>query len=387
VRSSVEVTCTLSLLTTKASRTYRIGAYAGSIPTRRRNGRFADAREKKISRASLFVAHSAFLSSPSSICLGSAVSSASLPSLSSSWNSCAFGSGTAGQDDDRVLAFSRMTNKRKRVARADEGKLARVGTWGSRKSQARGWGRVRTFAAAWKLFTVFPRLLPSSGSLLGPKSTAATPPMTTSSGRPRPNRPIVATDLLPAPRAPPAVTMPALSAEGLPRNAGADPVRPDMAHDLGACALGAEALPRASPGRTTVAVVGREAMTILFRRGHGKVCYPRGRTNAATCAAARSTAGPGTGVSYCSRALRCVRSGARSRQRLAERPSPDAPDQPSASISENSLAADFVRNRRAGLIILLRRIIATRARPLVPPLPMDEADVDHRDVLLLRVVP
>ena len=71
------------------------------------NGRFADAREKKNSRASLFVAHSAFLSSPSSICLGSAVSSASLPSLSSSWNSCAFGSGTAGQDDDRVLAFSR----------------------------------------------------------------------------------------------------------------------------------------------------------------------------------------------------------------------------------------------------------------------------------------
>lgn len=131
-------------------------------------------------------------------------------------------------------------------------------------SDARGWGRVRTFAAAWKLFTVFPRLLPSSGSLLGPKSTAATPPMTTSSGRPRPNRPIVATDLLPAPRAPPAETMPALSAEGLPRNAGADPVRPDMAHDLGACALGAEVLPRASPGRTTVAVAEREAMTILF---------------------------------------------------------------------------------------------------------------------------
>jgi hypothetical protein len=58
--------------------------------------------------------------------------------------------------------------------------------------------------------------------------------------------------------------MPALSAEGLPRNAGADPVRPDMAHDLGACALGAEVLPRASPGRTTVAVAEREAMTILF---------------------------------------------------------------------------------------------------------------------------
>ena len=256
--------------------------------------------------------------------------------------------GSGRRSRSRVLALSRMTNKRNRVARADEGKLARVGTWGSRKSQARGWGRVRTFAAAWKLFTVFPRLLPSSGSLLGPKSTAATPPMTTSSGRPRPNRPIVATDLLPAPRAPPAVTMPALSAEGLPRNAGADPVRPDMAHDLGACALGAEALPRASPGRTTVAVVGREAMTILFRRGHGKVCYPRGRTNAATCAAARSTAGPGTGVSYCSRARRCVRSGARSRQRLAERPSPDAPDQPSASISENSLAGGFRAQPKSG---------------------------------------
>ena len=330
------------------------------------------------------------MSSPSSICLGSAVSSASLPSLSSSWNSCAFGSGTAGQDDDRVLAFSRMTNTRKRVARADEGKLARVGTWGSRKSQARGWGRVRTFAAAWKLFTVFPRLLPSSGSLLGPKSTAATPPMTTSSGRPRPNRPIVATDLLPAPRAPPAVTMPALSAEGLPRNAGADPVRPDMAHDLGACALGAEALPRASPGRTTVAVVGREAMTILFRRGHGKVCYPRGRTNAATCAAARSTAGPGTGVSYCSRALRCVRSGARSRRKTRGAPQPRRARSAECKhivFREILSRADFVRDRRAGLIILLRRIIATRARPLVPPLPTDEADVAHRDVLLLRVVP
>jgi hypothetical protein len=33
---------------------------------------------------------------------------------------------------------------------------------------------------------------------------------------------------------------------------------------LGACALGAEVLPRASPGRTTVAVAEREAMTILF---------------------------------------------------------------------------------------------------------------------------
>ena len=322
-------------LTTKPN----VGAYAGSIPTRRRTG--ADARKKSrlaLRRLSLSLLVLAVLDLP-----GSAASSASLPSLSSSWNSCAFGSGTAGRDDDRSRDGSR-----KRVARG-RGKLARVGTWGSRKSQARGWGRVRTFAAAWKLFTVFPRLLPSSGSLLGPKSTAATPPMTTSSGRPRPNRPIVATDLLPAPRAPPAVTMPALSAEGLPRNAGADPVRPDMAHDLGACALGAEVLPRASPGRTTVAVVGREAMTILFRRGHGKVCYPRGQTNAATCAAARSTAGPGTGVSYCSRALRCVRSGARIAERLAERPSPDAPDQPSAGYRKILSRADFVRVRRAGL--------------------------------------
>ena len=46
-------------------------------------------------------------------------------------------------------------------------------------------------------------------------------------------------------------------------NAGADPVRPDMAHDFCACTLGAEVLPRASPGRTTMAVAEREAMTIL----------------------------------------------------------------------------------------------------------------------------
>lgn len=337
-------------MTTKASRTYRIGAYAGSIPTRRRTGA-SPTREKSVAfrlafRRSLSLLVLAVLDL---LGLRGLLGFPAFLELVLELLRVRVGNrGSGRRSRSRVLAFSRMTNKRKRVARADEGKLARVGTWGSRKSQARGWGRVRTFAAAWKLFTVFPRLLPSSGSLLGPKSTAATPPMTTSSGRPRPNRPIVATDLLPAPRAPPAVTMPALSAEGLPRNAGADPVRPDMAHDLGACALGAEALPRASPGRTTVAVVGREAMTILFRRGHGKVCYPRGRTNAATCAAARSTAGPGTGVSYCSRARRCVRSGARSRQRLAERPSPDAPDQPSASIPENSLAGGFRAQPKSG---------------------------------------
>jgi hypothetical protein len=57
---------------------------------------------------------------------------------------------------------------------------------------ARFCGR-RALAAPWNDLTVLPRLLPSSGSLLGPKSTATTPPMTTSSGRPRPKRPMLVT--------------------------------------------------------------------------------------------------------------------------------------------------------------------------------------------------
>lgn len=40
----------------------------------------------------------------------------------------------------------------------------------------------------WKLLTVLPILLPISGSFLGPKSNAATPAITASSGTPRPNR-------------------------------------------------------------------------------------------------------------------------------------------------------------------------------------------------------
>ena len=107
-----------------------------------------------------------------------------------------------------------------------------------------------TLAAAWKLFTVLPRLLPSSGSLEGPKSTAATPPMTTSSGRPRPKRPIVATLRVPAPDRP--ATMPADSCAGLaPRNAGAGALTPDMAADLGA------ADPAGDLARVLTACVGR----------------------------------------------------------------------------------------------------------------------------------
>ncbi len=40
-----------------------------------------------------------------------------------------------------------------------------------------------------KLFTVLPRLFPISGSFLGPKISAATPAITTSSGTPRPKSP------------------------------------------------------------------------------------------------------------------------------------------------------------------------------------------------------
>eukprot|EP00878_Enallax_costatus_P026656 GHUV01028617.1.p1 GENE.GHUV01028617.1~~GHUV01028617.1.p1 ORF type:complete len:155 (+),score=13.94 GHUV01028617.1:510-974(+) len=54
---------------------------------------------------------------------------------------------------------------------------------------------LNSFAAVWKLFTVLPRPLPSSGSLLGPKISAATPAMTAISGKPRPNRPWQTTSL------------------------------------------------------------------------------------------------------------------------------------------------------------------------------------------------
>lgn len=39
----------------------------------------------------------------------------------------------------------------------------------------------------WKLLTVFPKLRPISGSFFGPKTSAVTPAITTSSGTPRPN--------------------------------------------------------------------------------------------------------------------------------------------------------------------------------------------------------
>ena len=61
------------------------------------------------------------------------------------------------------------------------------------KSGAALMAGARAFAAPWKDLTVLPSVLPSSGSLLGPKRTATTPPMTTSSGRPRPKRPMVVT--------------------------------------------------------------------------------------------------------------------------------------------------------------------------------------------------
>jgi|TARA_B110000305_G_C19338614_1_gene587881 hypothetical protein len=88
---------------------------------------------------------------------------------------------------------------------------------------------------------------------------------------------MVATDLLPAPFPPPAAT-PALITLGLPRNAGAVPERPDIAHDLGAVGALAGALPRASPGRTTRVAEVKDAMTIL-PTWHGLrlgVRYPRG---------------------------------------------------------------------------------------------------------------
>ena len=40
----------------------------------------------------------------------------------------------------------------------------------------------------WKLLTVLPILFPTSGNFLGPKTKAATPAITTSSGTPRPNK-------------------------------------------------------------------------------------------------------------------------------------------------------------------------------------------------------
>lgn len=67
----------------------------------------------------------------------------------------------------------------------------RVVTGGLRTTlpQLRAVTGARAFAADWKDLTVLPSDLPSSGSLLGPKTRATTPPMTTNSGRPRPKRP------------------------------------------------------------------------------------------------------------------------------------------------------------------------------------------------------
>lgn len=48
---------------------------------------------------------------------------------------------------------------------------------------------LNSFAASEKLFAVCPAVLPSSGSLLGPKIKAATPAMTAISGMPSPNSP------------------------------------------------------------------------------------------------------------------------------------------------------------------------------------------------------
>ena len=163
--------------------------------------------------------------------------------------------------------------------------------------------RLRTFAAAWKLFTVLPRLLPSSGSLLGPKRTAATPPMTTSSGSPRPKRPIVATLRLPAPppRARPggaADAIPAPSFAGFaPKNAGAAPDRPDIAADFARAGAEAgarprEAVPRARPGRASVpAQIVVDAIVERRRDRGGSGERPGGRREArprgANCACVR----------------------------------------------------------------------------------------------------
>ena len=107
--------------------------------------------------------------------------------------------------------------------------------------------------------------------LEGPKSTAATPPMTTSSGRPRPKRPIVATLRVPAPDRP--AVMPAESCAGLaPRNAGAGALRPDMAADLGAADDAGDLawVLTAWVGRTTREAVV-EAMIPDLRR-YGGIC-------------------------------------------------------------------------------------------------------------------
>ena len=207
-----------------------VGACAGSIPTRRRTGA-SPTREKKA--ASLFVAHhSAFLSSPSSICLGSAASSASLPSLSSSWNSCAFGSGTAGQDDDRVLARC-ATAKRAARGRGEASARRNVGISEIASARMGSGTHVRCgLEALHRLPEAFAEL----GELARPEEHRRDPADDDELGEAEAEQTHRGDG--PAPRTPgtPAVTMPALSAEGLPRNAGADPVRPDMAHDLGACA-------------------------------------------------------------------------------------------------------------------------------------------------------
>lgn len=48
------------------------------------------------------------------------------------------------------------------------------------------WKRRRETLTCWKLFTVLPMLRPTSGNFLGPKTRAATPAITTSSGIPNP---------------------------------------------------------------------------------------------------------------------------------------------------------------------------------------------------------
>lgn len=55
----------------------------------------------------------------------------------------------------------------------------------------------KTQLTCWKLFTVFPILLPTSGNFLGPKTRAATPAITTSSGTPNPNSALQVKPLLP----------------------------------------------------------------------------------------------------------------------------------------------------------------------------------------------
>lgn len=46
----------------------------------------------------------------------------------------------------------------------------------------------RTSRTCWKLLMVLPKLRPISGSFFGPKTSAATPAITTSSGTPSPNK-------------------------------------------------------------------------------------------------------------------------------------------------------------------------------------------------------